>query len=499
MESVPALRVHALNAQPLRGDGAHVLYWMVSNRRLGWNFALERALDHARVLRRPLIVLEPLRAGYPWASDRHHAFALAGMREHALALRGSGVVYHPYVETEAGAGRGLVEALARDACVVVTDLYPTFFIPRMQRAAAGRLRVRLECVDSNGLLPLAASPGPFSAAYHFRRFLQKNLATHLLEQPAPSPLDEGGYPSSAGIPAEVAARWPAAREPLLAGERDALRRLPIDHDVPPSTIPAGPSAGRARLRTFLDDGLARYGEQRNHPDADAASGLSPYLHWGHLSVHEVVDGVLRREGWSPARLGSRTDGRREGWWGVSPDAEAFLDELVTWRELGFGFCHHVPDHERYETLPQWARATLEAHAEDAREYVYSYEELRDARTHDELWNAAQRQLGTEGVIHNYLRMLWGKKILEWTEHPREALRVMLDLNNRYAIDGRDPNSVNGIFWVLGRFDRGWPERAVYGKVRSMSSESTRRKVRLDGYLARWTGRRDDRRRPPDAS
>jgi len=499
MDSVPGLRVHALNAAPLRRDGAHVLYWMVSNRRLGWNFALDRALDHARSLRRPVIVLEALRAGYPWASDRHHAFALAGMREHALALHGSGVAYHPYVEPEEGAGRGLVEALARDACVVVTDLYPTFFIPRMQRALAGRLSVRVERVDSNGLLPLAAASGPFTAAYHFRRFLQKNLAPHLLEQPAPSPLEEGGYPASDGISADVAARWPAASERLLAGEREALRRLPIDHEVPPVTTPAGPVAGRARLRAFLDGGLARYGEERSHPDADAASGLSPYLHWGHLSAHEVVDGVLRREGWSPARLGSRTDGRREGWWGVSSAAEAFLDELVTWRELGFGFCHHVPDHERYESLPAWARDTLEAHAEDPREPAYSYEELRDAGTHDELWNAAQRELRTEGVIQNYLRMLWGKKILEWTEHPREALRVMLDLNNRYAVDGRDPNSVSGIFWVLGRFDRGWPERAVYGKVRSMSSASARRKLRLEGYLARWAGGGDDRPRPRDTS
>lgn len=487
MDSVPALRVHALNAAPLQKDGAHVLYWMVSSRRLGWNFALDRAVDHARALQRPLIVLEALRAGYPWASDRHHAFALAGMLEHAGALRGSPVAYHPYVEPEKGAGRGLVEALARAACVVVTDLYPTFFIPRMQRALAGRLPVRLESVDSNGLLPLAAAPGPFSAAYHFRRFLQKNLAAHLLDQPAPSPLDGGGFPASEGMPADVAARWPAASGPLLAGTGDALGRLPIDHDVPPVATPAGPSAGRARLRAFLDHGLDRYGEERNHPDADAASGLSPHLHWGHLSAHEVVDAVLRREGWSPARLGPRTDGKREGWWGASPQAEAFLDQLVTWRELGFGFCHHVPDHERYETLPAWARETLAEHAADPREHVYTYEEFRDAETHDELWNAAQRQLRTEGVIHNYLRMLWAKKILEWTEHPREALRVMLDLNNRYAVDGRDPNSVSGIFWVLGRFDRGWPERAVYGKVRSMSSASTRRKVRLDRYLARWGG------------
>ncbi|HSH74955.1 MAG TPA: hypothetical protein VLA09_04710, partial [Longimicrobiales bacterium] len=171
--------------------------------------------------------------------------------------------------------------------------------------------------------------------------------------------------------------------------------------------------------------------------------------------------------------------------GMSGSAEAFLDQLVTWRELGYGFCAHELAYDRYETLPEWARATLEAHAGDAREHIYPLEQLAAAETDDELWNAAQRQLVHEGVIHNYLRMLWGKRIIEWTRHPREALEVMIELNNRYALDGRDPNSYSGICWVLGRFDRGWPERPIFGKVRSMSSAATRRKVRLDEYLRRW--------------
>jgi deoxyribodipyrimidine photo-lyase len=170
---------------------------------------------------------------------------------------------------------------------------------------------------------------------------------------------------------------------------------------------------------------------------------------------------------------------------MSPGAESFIDELVTWRELGYGFCTHHPDYERWESLPEWAIETMEEHASDPREHVYTLEEFDRAQTHDELWNAAQRQLVGEGIIHNYLRMLWGKKILEWTAHPRDALDVMVELNNRYAIDGRDPNSYTGIMWVLGRFDRGWPERAIYGKIRSMSSDSTRRKVTLKAYLERW--------------
>ncbi|HSG47394.1 MAG TPA: hypothetical protein VLA43_06270, partial [Longimicrobiales bacterium] len=153
-------------------------------------------------------------------------------------------------------------------------------------------------------------------------------------------------------------------------------------------------------------------------------------------------------------------------------------------------CWERSDYGQYDTLPDWALETLDEHSSDPRSHVYTLEEFEEARTHDALWNAAQRQLRVEGVIHNYLRMLWGKKILEWTDHPRTALDVMVELNNKYAVDGRDPNSWSGIFWVLGRFDRGWPEREVFGKVRSMTSASTRRKVDLDRYLARWGDQAD---------
>ena len=266
-----------------------------------------------------------------------------------------------------------------------------------------------------------------------------------------------------------------------------MASLPLDGTTPPVSAEGGSRAARSRLDAFLSGGLGAYVDERNHPDADVASGLSPYLHWGHISAHEILARVAEAESWTPNRLSDVADSRRAGWWGMSEGAEAFLDQLVTWRELGFVYCHHHPDYHRYETLPAWARETLEAHAADPRPHVYSLDEFDGAETHDPLWNAAQRQLRDEGIIHNYLRMLWGKKILEWTEHPRRALEVMVELNNRYALDGRDPNSYSGIFWCLGRFDRGWPERPVFGKVRSMTSASTRRKVRLGDYLARWGG------------
>lgn len=485
MSQLPASRLRVLRDLPVRRDAAYVLYWMVAHRRLRWNFALERAVEHARGLGLPLVILEALRVDYPWASHRHHRFALDGMREHRDLLAGGPVGYHPYVESAPGSGRGLLAALAQRAAVVVTDDYPTFFLPRMQEAAARTLEVRLEAVDSNGLHPMRAAGRDFGAAVHFRRHLQKALPEHLVSFPAEDPLAGPPLAAAPRLSDDALERWPAADDALLDGAPGALERLPLDATVPPVPYPGGAEAGTARLEHFLAHGLDRYAEQRNDPDADAASRLSPWLHWGHLSTHQVFHALARHEGWSPARLSGEVTGGRAGWWGMSPSAEAFLDQLVTWRELGFVFCAERPDHARWDSLPDWARATLEMHASDARPHRYDRDTLEAAGTHDPLWNAAQRELRTRGTIHNYLRMLWGKKILEWTDHPRQALEIMEYLNDRWAVDGRDPNSWSGIFWVLGRFDRGWPQRPVFGKVRSMSSASTRRKVSVEGYLNRF--------------
>lgn len=486
VSGTPSRRIRVIRDAPEDRNGDFVLYWMTAARRLEWNFALDRALERAEALGKPLLVLEALRAGYPWASDRHHAFVLAGMEEHGRRLAAGPVAYHAYTEPEPGAGRGLLAALAEQACLIVTDDAPVFFLPRMLAAAGAKISRRLEAVDSCGLLPLSSVHKPFTSAYHFRRFLQKELGRHLLELPTRDPLVGVDLPR-AELPSRVEERWPAASPELLARDPKALAALPIDHEVAPSALMGGSAAGRARLAGFLEERLDRYLDGRNDPDADASSGLSPWLHFGHLSAHEIFHRLAEREGWSPARLGTHTTGKRQGWWGMRATTEAFLDQLVTWRELGFAFCHVVPEYDRYETLPAWARETLEVHASDPRPRIYKLDDFDRAATHDEIWNAAQRQLVGEGVMHNYLRMLWGKKILEWSKSPREALSIMVELNNRYALDGRDPNSYSGIMWVMGRFDRGWPERPVFGKIRSMSSDATRRKVALDRYLARWGG------------
>jgi deoxyribodipyrimidine photo-lyase len=262
--------------------------------------------------------------------------------------------------------------------------------------------------------------------------------------------------------------------------------LPLDHSVSKVDIEGGFESGERHARAFLEDGLDRYAEDRNHPDADASSGLSPWLHFGHVSSHQIFHELASNEGWSADRLSSKTGGQREGWWGMSENAEAFLDELVTWREVGFNRTTHTDDYDQYESLPEWARETLEEHEGDEREHVYDLAQFESSETHDPVWNAAQNQLRETGRLHNYLRMLWGKKIFEWSSNAREALDVMIELNNKYAVDGRDPNSYSGIFWVLGRYDRAWgPERPIYGKIRYMTSDNTKRKLRMSDYLDKF--------------
>ena len=483
--SVPKIRIHGLNGGEWRAEGDYVLYWMVASRRSRWNYALQYAVERAREMAKPLVVLEAIRCDHRWSSERIHRFVMDGMADHGVAFAQTPALYYPYVERQKDEGKGLLEAMAQRACGVVTDLFPGFFLPRMLQGAAGRVKVALEAVDSNGLLPLRAAETVFSTAYAFRRFLHKTLPPFLLEMPEASPLSEVALPRLGRLPAEIVRRWPAVTAEELA-QGASFSGIAVSRAVRPVVgVRGGEEAAQKRMRSFLAHGLGRYAEERNEPALDVTSGLSPYLHFGHLSAHEVFADLVEREGWEIARLGKAT-GQREGWWGMSKEAEAFLDELVTWREVGFNMAYLNDQYDQYASLPDWAKQTLDEHRHDPRPYLYSLAEFEQAKTHDPLWNAAQIQLVREGKIHNYLRMLWGKKILEWTRSPEDALAVMIELNNKYALDGRDPNSYSGIFWVLGRYDRAWgPERPIFGKIRYMSSDNTGRKVQVKEYIARY--------------
>lgn len=480
---LPEVRLRALSSEEVAPERSFVLYWMIAARRPHDNFALDRAVELARELDKPLVVLEALRCGYRWASDRLHQFVLDGMAANAKAFEKTKALYYPYVEAKADEGKGLLAELSKHACAVVTDDFPCFFLPRMLEAAAEQVAVSFEAVDSNGLLPLRATDRVFARAVDFRRFLQKELVPHLSDFPDPEPLKGKKLPELDSLPKAITERWPVATREVLAGE--TLSSLPIDHDVPPVETRGGIEEGRRRVERFLESRLEDY-EDRNHPDTAAASELSPYLHFGYVSPHTVVRALAEQIDWSPDDLESGGRGQREGWWKMPANCEAFMDQLVTWRELGYNFTAHRDDYDTYESLPDWARETLEEHASDPRPDLYELEQFERAETHDDIWNAAQRELLERGTIQNYLRMLWGKKVLHWTREPEEALEILIELNNKYALDGRNPNSYSGIFWVFGRFDRAWgPERPIFGKIRYMTSDSTKRKLRLGDYLERY--------------
>lgn len=483
---VPEIRISACNDRPTRPDGKFVLYWMIANRRTQYNFALQRAVEYANEWKKPLVILEALRCDYRWASDRLHRFVLQGMAVNRQRCAANAICYYPYVEPHRKADHGLLDALAKQACAIVTDDFPTFFLPRMVNFVAKQVPVLLEKVDSNGLLPMYATDRVYPTAYSFRRYLQKELPKHLSAVPKQHPLKGMKLPPITKELDAIFKRWPPARDELLTASPEVLAELPINHQVKPGIAKGGSEVAEKMLEDFLENKLPHYNEDRNHPDEEASSGFSPYLHFGHLSSHEVFSRLAEKEAWTSEQLSPKTNGKREGWWNMSAPTEAFLDELVTWREVGNNMAALRSDYDQYSSLPDWARETLEEHESDPRQHIYSLEEFEQAQTHDPLWNAAQTQLVEEGRLHNYLRMLWGKKILEWTENPRDALAIMIELNNKYGTDGRNPNSYSGIFWVLGRYDRAWgPERSVYGKVRYMKSESTMKKLRLKKYLEKY--------------
>ena len=482
IEKVPELRVNPINERPIQSDGQYVIYWMVSHRRVRWNYSLQHAISIAQAHQKPLIILEALRVGYRWASLRTHQFIIEGMQNNAERCQESSVIYYPYIEPHPGAGKGLLEALSQRSICVVTDEFPCFFIPRMQAAIAPRLPVALITVDSNGILPLRAGGRVFTTAASFRRHLQKTILPYMRQWPVSDPLQE--ELADGAVPKPILEQWPMAQ---LDDINTLLEGLPIDNEVKPVPFRGGSSAAEDQLSSFFKARHLRYHSDRNQVDNGSASGLSPYLHFGHLSAHEFVYRSLELCGWTEQNVAVKPNGSRTGWWGVPAHTESLLDELITWREIGYVFCfERLNDYDQFSSLPEWAQKTLQDHAQDPRPYTYTLEQLENADTHDPIWNAAQRQLRQEGRIHNYLRMLWGKKVLEWSESPQQALEHLIELNNRWAIDGRNPNSYSGIFWTLGRFDRAWgPERPIFGKIRFMSSDSTKRKLKLSTYLNKF--------------
>ncbi len=448
-------RVRILNSQPVRLGARYVLYWAQMNRRVEGNHALLHAAELANSLDLPVLYYEGLTCSYPYANDRLHTFVLEGVPDTERRLRKLGIGYVFHLRRRQSDPDDALYRLAQDAAAVVTDDYPTFVAPRHNASVPAKVGVAYHAVDSSCVVPMGLFGKREYAAYTIRPKIRRVLGEHLVP---PGPL-------------KVRARFadPVASFHTTVDEARITRLVAeceIDHSVPPSiSFRGGRTQAERRLERFVKDNLRRYSRHRNEPSAHATSDLSPYLHFGNISSLEVALRV--REHASEHKL----------------VADEYLEELIVRRELAFNFARHTPPPYTLECLPDWVRATLAKHGRDKRSPCYTREQFERAETHDELWNSTQKELLLRGKIHGYYRMYWGKKVIEWSAAHEDALSTMIHLHDRYALDGRDPNTYANILWCFGLHDRPWRERPVFGTVRYISLDGMKRKTDVGAYLA----------------
>jgi len=447
-------RIHDARVRPLvqraAPRGRFVLYWMQHSQRAAGNHALEHAVQRANALGLPLRVGFGLTDDYPEATWRAYQFMLEGLAETGAALAARGI---PLV-VRLGSPPEVALTLGRGAAEIVCDRGYLRHQRRWRDEVAGAAGCSVTQVEADAVVPAAvASTRAEVGARTLRPRLSRRLEEFLVPLP-PTPLAvRGGAAEARG---------------LRFDDLDALLgRMRIDRSVPPVSglFRGGTAAARARLAAFVRGVLPRYADQRGRPEASAVSHLSMYLHFGQISPLEVALAARGKEG-----------------------AAVFLEELIVRRELGINFVTTTEDYDSWRAIPAWARATLARHASDRRPAIYARDQLEAAATADPYFNAAMREMRFTGYLHNQMRMYWGKKILEWTPEPEAAHATALALNNRYLLDGRDPSSFANVAWIFGLHDRPWPERPVFGTVRSMTAGGLERKSAIRDYVAQVEGR-----------
>ena len=444
-------RIKQLNDQAPDADGTYVLYWMQQSQRADANPALEHAIRLGNERRQGVIVGFGLMADYPEANQRHFAFMLEGLAETAGALTERGIK----LVARFGAPDQVALDLAEQASLVICDRGYLRHQRQWRRRVADQSGKQVIQVEGDCVVPVETVSDKREYAARTLRPKINRLRDDYLQS------------ISATEPRKSSLPLPITTDIDLRRPDEVLKQLSLDTTVERSArFTGGTAAARVRLEHFIRTHLAGYGTARNDPAAPQCSELSPYLHFGQISPVEIAGKVLA------AQSGSRQD------------KEAFLEELIVRRELAVNFVFFEPDYDAYRCLPEWARDTLQAHHEDTRPYRYTRRQLENADTHDPAWNAAMREMRLTGYMHNYMRMYWGKKILEWTNTPEYAYAMALDLNNRYFIDGRDPSAYANVAWLFGLHDRPWQERPVFGKVRYMNEAGLRRKFDVDAYIKR---------------
>jgi deoxyribodipyrimidine photo-lyase len=444
-------RVTVRRAGPPDSDGTCVVYWMQRAQRGTDNPALDVAVEAANLLNKPVVVFF---APVPFnpANLRHYTFLAQGIPDivEGLAKRNLGLVLRTYP------GHSL-PAFCQEvrAALVVGDENPLREAEAWRQTAAFKLKLPLWTVDADVVVPSKLLGKEQYAAHVIRPRLRAHWEQFL--KPGANPRAKVAWSRPQGLQS-------------LAADFDITKGWPMEHSVAPvSGFRGGTREGFRLLDTFVKKKLGDYRKQRNHPETEGTSRLSPYLHFGHIGPHTVALAV------------EKADAPKE-------DKEAFLDQLLVWRELAVNFVRFNPLYDSFECAEPWAHKSLAEHAKDPRPVLYSEAQLESAETHDPLWNAAHMQLVRTGWMHNYVRMYWGKKILEWSRSPAEAYQIAVRLNDKYELDGRDPNGYAGIAWsIVGKFDRPWFERPIFGKIRYMSGASTGKKFDSKKYIEQQLG------------
>lgn len=446
---VAGARTQKLNDASER-QGKYVLYWMQQSQREAFNPALETAVARANILDLPVLVGFGLTDGYPEANARHYNFMLQGLNElrSALLKRGIGFV------VLSGRPDEVAITLARDAAIIVCDCGYLRHQREWRRNVAEQAGCAVFQVEGDVIVPVdMVSDKVETAARTLRRKivnLRDDFVQPLRRVPVKTAADPSDLPRSIDI-SDVAA---------------VLRKLRIDHSVAPvRRFKGGTKEAQRRLISFIRGPLRSYSEGRREPAEEKVSFLSAYLHFGQISPVEIALAVSE----------AKAD---------AADRAAYLDELIVRRELAMNFVRNHRSYDEYSCVPEWARETLEKHRSDPRDHVYSEDDLVAGRTHDPYWNAAMKEMRWTGYMHNHMRMYWGKKILEWSSSPELGYQTALKLNNRYFLCGRDANSYANIAWCFGLHDRPWPERSVFGTVRSMTASGIERKIDIDSYMRR---------------
>jgi len=451
-------RIRFVKMDAQRATGQFVLYWMRTAIRVDENPALDVAIRIANALELPVLVYHGLSERYPYASDRHHTFILQGARD-VQAEIGKLNVEHVFHLERSGQREPYLKTLASLARFVVTEEMPVFPLRNWTTALSKGVTTPILCVDTACVVPMQLVGRAYDRAFAFRDATSKLCAKRLKHQ---------SEPIQANSSVKVADIIPMETVDLQHADiAELISTCDIDHAIGPVPHTVGGSvAGYQRWQAFQSNGLGKYARLRNDALLDGVSRMSPYLHYGMVS---------------PMRIA------REAANVQNPGAQKFLDELLIWRELSYAFCFYRPDHERLSALPDWAVATLAEHETDPRPALFSMETLARGRTGDMLWDAGQRSLLIHGELHNNVRMTWGKSLLNWTPNAKLALETMIDLNHRYALDGRDPASYGGILWCLGQFDRPFPpERPIFGTVRDRSTLEHSKRLDPQAYMARST-------------